>query len=293
MDTANLKAFIAVAEQQSFSRAADVLFLTQPAVSKRIAVLEQELNSALFDRIGRVIELTQAGKALLPRAHQILDEIKAAHIAVDNLSDTVAGKLSVGISHHISMYRMPDVLRDFVKRYPQVELDIRFLGSEEASNAVEQGYLEFALITLPEVAPDRLHMATIWQDPLTIVTATDHPLAETPGAGIEELVGYPAILPTADTVTRQMVARAFKEQGHEIKVGMETNTLETIKMMVSIGLGWSALPLTMIDAKLRCHSFAELEFTRNLGIVAHPKRTQSNAARALLELLPNYPNPQS
>ena len=96
MDTANLKAFIAVAEHQSFSRAADVLFITQPAVSKRIAALEQALNSALFDRIGRVIELTQAGKTLLPRAHQILDDIKAARIAVANLSETVAGKLTGG-----------------------------------------------------------------------------------------------------------------------------------------------------------------------------------------------------
>jgi DNA-binding transcriptional LysR family regulator len=289
MDTANLKAFIAVSEQQSFSRAAEVLFITQPAVSKRIAALEQELNSTLFDRIGRVIELTQAGKTLLPRAHQILDDIKAARIAVDNLSATVAGKLSIGISHHISMYRMPDVLRDFVQRYPQVELDIRFLGSEEASNAVEQGYLEFALITLPEVTPDNLRMATVWRDPLTIVTATDHPLAERQGAGIRELVEYSAILPTADTVTHQLVAQAFLAQGHEISVGMETNTLDTIKMMVSIGLGWSVLPLTMIDAKLHSHSFAGLAFSRNLGIVAHPKRTQSNAARALLALLPGYP----
>jgi len=288
MDTANLKAFIAVAEQQSFSRAADALFLTQPAVSKRIAALEQELNCALFDRIGRVVELTQAGKALLPRAYQILDDIKAARIAVDNLSDTVAGKLSVGISHHISIYRMPDVLRDFVRRYPRVELDIRFLGSEEASNAVEQGYLEFALITLPGIAPNSLRMTTVWQDPLTIVTATDHPLAERTGAGIEQLVEYPAILPTTDTVTRQLVARAFLAQGVEIRVGMETNTLETIKMMASIGLGWSVLPLTMVDAKLRCHSFADLEFTRNLGIVSHPRRTQSNAARAMLNLLPDY-----
>ncbi|MEQ9508335.1 MAG: LysR family transcriptional regulator, partial [Alloalcanivorax xenomutans] len=136
MDTQSLQAFMAVAESGSFSGAAERLFLTQPAVSKRIAVLEQQLGARLFDRVGRRIRLTEAGEALLPRARKVLQELEDMGRAINNLTGEVSGTLRIGTSHHIGLHRLPPVLRRFSREYPQVRLDIHFIDSEEAWEAV-------------------------------------------------------------------------------------------------------------------------------------------------------------
>ena len=113
MDNPALKAFVMVAEHRSFSMAAEKLFITQPAISKRIAGLEQELNCQLFDRIGRNVVLTEAGIALLPRANNILRQVEETRRAMTNLSGEVSGALSMGTSHHVGLHRLPIVLRQF------------------------------------------------------------------------------------------------------------------------------------------------------------------------------------
>ena len=120
MDIAGLRAFIIIAEGGSFSLAAEHLHLTQPAVSKRIAALEAELNVRLFDRLNRTVRLTEAGVLLLPRARRILAEIDDSRRALRNLAGTVTGPLIVATSHHIGLHRLPPVLRTFATRYPQV-----------------------------------------------------------------------------------------------------------------------------------------------------------------------------
>ena len=153
MDTANLQAFLAVADTGSFSRAAEQLHLTQPAVSKRIAMLEQQLDARLFDRIGRHVSLTEAGLALQPRAQQVLSLMNDTRRALSNLSSEVSGRLSIATSHHIGLHRLPPVLREFTRRHPQVSFDIQFLDSEVAYDKVLHGEIELAVITLaPEVA---------------------------------------------------------------------------------------------------------------------------------------------
>ena len=112
MDTQSLQAFLCVAECSSFSGAAEQLHLTQPAISKRIATLEKQLNARLFDRIGRHIHLTEAGRALLPEAQRILQDIREARRRIDDLRGSVSGRLSMGISHHIGLHRLPPVLRE-------------------------------------------------------------------------------------------------------------------------------------------------------------------------------------
>ena len=157
MDIDSLQAFIAVAENQSFSLAAEHLYLTQPAISKRIAALESELDTRLFDRIGRKVELTESGNALLPRARNILLDVEDSRRAISNLSGKITGKLSIGTSHHIGLHRLPPVLRSFTKKYPEVELDLHFMDSEEACQAVAHGDLELGIVTLPLNTPDDLH----------------------------------------------------------------------------------------------------------------------------------------
>lgn len=151
MDIHALSAFIAVVELGSFSEAAVRLHITQPAVSKRIRSLEELLKSRLFDRIGRDVILTEAGRALVPSANRIIREIKDAKQIVGNLSDSISGKLSIAISHHISLYRLPNTIKQFIARQPIVELDLHFMESEQAYSEVLNRELELAFVTWKSV----------------------------------------------------------------------------------------------------------------------------------------------
>ncbi len=287
MDIATLKAFVAVAETGSFSLAAERLFLTQPAVSKRIATLESELDARLFDRIGRTVALTEGGSALLPRAQNILLELEDSVRAISNLSGEVRGTLRFATSHHIGLHRLPTTLKRFTRAYPSVRLDIRFMDSETACAAVEHGDLELGIVTLPPSPPSNLTTEVIWQDPLRIVVSHSHPLAVKPSCPLKELAQHPAVLPARNTYTRQIAEQAFSRLGLTLEVSLSTNYLETIKMLVSVGVGWSLLPATMLDEHIRSLPIESLSLQRALGLVHHRERTLSNAAHALVAELGN------
>ncbi len=282
VDFLALQTFIEIAAQGSFSAAAETLHVTQPAASKRVAALEQELGIRLFDRIGRRVVLTEAGRTLLPRARRIIGEVQDSERAVRNLSGRVEGKLLIGTSHHVGLHRLPAVLRAFTERYPEVELDIRFLDSEIILAEVERGDLELGVATLPADTPPSITATTVWRDRLTVVANPSHPLTNRSPITPRELALYRAILPGQGTYTSRIIAAAFAPLGVAPPVTVYTNYLETIKMMVSVGLGWGVLPRQMLDQDVISLELPELSLERELGIVRNLGHTLSNAARAFL-----------
>ena len=285
MDLANLNAFIAIAEAGSFSEAGERLHLTQPAVSKRIAGLEQQLNVRLFDRIGREVSLTEAGRALLPRAYQILNVLDDTRRALTNLNGEISGRLTLATSHHIGLHRLPPLLRAFTRAHPQVALDIQFLDSEVAYEEVLHGRAELAVITLaPETRPP-VAATAIWDDVLDFVAAPEHPLARNGTVSLADVARHPAVFPGDNTFTHHIVRRLFEAEGLKPNIGMSTNYLETIKMMVSIGIAWSVLPRTMLDNQVAALPLPGVQLVRRLGYIVHTERTLSNAARAFIALL--------
>lgn len=285
MEINSIKAFVAVANAKSFSDAAKALHLTQPAVSKRVALLEQEIEEQLFDRIGRKIMLTEAGELLLPQCQQILDTLDNALLSLDNLAGKVHGKLSIGTSHHIGLHRLPSYLRQFSQEYPHVDLDIQFMASEEICENIEQGELELGIITLPKELPGNLYSRVLWKDPLKFVIGKTHPLASMKKINLKTLAEYEALLPEQNTYTREIVELVFSNKKLPLLTKMETNYLETLKMMVSVGLGWSVLPTSMLDEDVKPINVEKISLSRNLGYVQNKKRTLSNAALAMLRLL--------
>ena len=285
MDLANLNAFIAIAETGSFSLAGERLHLTQPAVSKRIASLEQQLRVRLFDRLGREIGLTEAGRALLPRAYQILGVLDDTRRALTNLNGEISGRLTLATSHHIGLHRLPPLLRAFTRAHPQVALDIQFLDSEVAYEEVLHGRAELAVITLaPETRPP-VAATAIWDDVLDFVAAPEHPLARNGTVSLSDVARHPAVFPGDNTFTHHIVRRLFEAEGLKPNIGMSTNYLETIKMMVSIGIAWSVLPRTMLDSQVAALPLPGVQLVRRLGYIVHTERTLSNAARAFIALL--------
>jgi DNA-binding transcriptional LysR family regulator len=285
MDIAALNAFIAVAETGSFSIAGERLHLTQPAVSKRIAALEQQLKVRLFDRLGREVSLTEAGRALLPRAYRILNVLDDTRRALTNLSGDIGGRLTLATSHHIGLHRLPPVLRAFTRAYPQVALDIQFLDSEVAYEEILHGRAELAVITLAPATAAPVKAVPVWSDPLDFVAAPEHPLALMSQVSLEDVAQHPAVFPGGNTFTHHIVQQLFEGQGLTPTIAMSTNYLETIKMMVSIGLAWSVLPRTMLDEQVARLPLVGIQLNRQLGYILHTERTLSNAAKAFMALL--------
>lgn len=284
MDIRNIRAFLMVAKTGSFSRAAEKLFITQPAISKRISTLEFSLDCQLFDRLGKSVQLTQTGEALIPGYQRILAEMDEAQRIISTLRTQVSGHLRFGTSHHIGLHRLPPVLRQYTKQFPQVELDIQFMDSEQAGALILQGDIELALITLPDDIDKPLTTIPVWSDPMQCVVASDHPLAKQKNVSRKQLTEYGVLIQSHSTHTRDIIDRALKLDA-DTKIIMESNYLETIKAMIQNGLGWGVLPESMIDNTLHRLKIKDVKMERHLGILLHASRTLSSSANALLETL--------
>ena len=287
MDISSIRAFVSVADYASFSQAAEQLKLTQPAVSKRIATLEHELAEKLFDRIGRKVILTEAGATILPKCRSILEMVEDTQLSLSNLSGQVSGRLRLGTSHHIGLHHLPPVISKFSEQYPEVDLDLHFMDSEKVCDKVTHGDLELGIVTLPIMPLEHIASKTLWTDTMSFVAGKQHKLADESDVTLHELVKYNAILPNKNTYTREIIEQAFSEKKLALKTSLSTNYLETIKMMVTVGLGWSILPDSMIDDDLKIIQIPGISLKRELGYVQHQQRTLSNAAIAMMSVLTN------
>lgn len=277
-----LRAFVAVSDTGSFSRAAAKLHLTQPAVSKRVDALEQALGVKVFDRLGRRLQLSPAGEALMVRTRILLSDLDEISLNVGGPRRALGGTLRFGASHHVGLHRLPVALERFHRLYPQVRLDLQFLDSESGCAAVERGGLEFAAVTLPP-ASRVLNLLHVWQDPFAVVVARGHALAGAGPIPASTLAGYPALLPAPGTVTRRLILRALPVSRQNMEIA--SNHLDMLKVLAGIGLGWSALPETLIDDSLEVVHIENVSIVRLLGVVTRRGRTLSGAANRMIELI--------
>lgn len=285
MQTEAIEAFVTVCDLGSSQAAAEQLNISQPAISKRLANLETRLGHRLFDRIGRRLSLTEAGTAYLPHARELLAVLGDGRRTLDNLGETVAGRLRLGLSHHVGLHRMPPVLQTFVATYPAVEMDIAFTDSETACQAVAKGERELAIVTLPEPAHPVLEQHVVWDDPMGVFVAPSHPLADKAPADIASLQNHAALLPPVESTTYTLIEAELARFGVTIAPRMTSHYLETLRMLTGVGIGWTVLPLAMQHHDLKKIDFLRLRINRQLGVVRHPKRSLSNAARSLFRLL--------
>ena len=276
-----LKALVSVAQHNSFSDAANALNLTQPAVTKRIQALEEAAGSPAFDRVGRRVIPTPAGKILIAQARKILALVDDTMNQLSTLAESVAGSLSLATSHHIGLHRLAPVLQHFVADYPEVKLNVTFEDSEVAHELVRRGEVELAVVTLNPEGDQRLLSWAVWDDPLVFV-ANEPSDAES----LEDLAQKPCVLPGLSTYTGKIVTQRFAKQGIVLTPAMSTNYLETIGMLVQVGLGWSVLPRSMSSGLFEMNIDCE-PMSRTLGVVTHPDRATSSAAAAFVDVLLN------
>ncbi len=245
LDTQQLLTFLAVAETGSFSAAASRLHISQPAVSKRLAQLEDRLGFDLFDRMGQRVVLTYRGERLLPAVREVRHSLEAIAAAVQDRGDRLSGRLALSLSHYCGLHLLPDVLEAFSTRYPDVLLDLSFHDSERAIEQVALGEVSLAYATLPPRLDPRVRAQPLREETLQPVVAARHCPDER--SAELRLVGerLPLILPAEATSTRTAIDRWLDDCNLTPPAVIEINQLESIAVLASTGVGWAVIPATL------------------------------------------------
>lgn len=282
MDIDALSAFVKVVNEKSFSLAAQALHLTQPAISKRIQNLESGLGVKLFERLQKEVILTEAGQTLLPHALAILHSHENALQAIYDMDQEVSGTLRIVASHHIGLHRLPLVLKEYSQRFPKVDLQLNFLDSESAYPYLKQNVADLGFITIPRDIDKGFSLHLKWNDPMSFICSKEHVLADLDSVSPVDLAEHNAILPSKSTLTYRVVEEIFRKYALILDAKIPTNYLETMKMMTSVGMGWSVLPNTMIDEELHVLPTSLPAINRQLGAISYQRKQLSQAARAFI-----------
>jgi DNA-binding transcriptional LysR family regulator len=248
-DVHHLRVFVAVAENLSFTRAAERLFLTQSAVSHQILRLEGELGTPLFDRKGRTISLLPAGKVLLPHAKRILDAIREVTNIVQQVVRADAGSLRIGASAAACQYIVPEALGEFRESFPNYSLSIVPADSPDTADKLIDGSIDLGILIKPERVKS-LQCYDLFTDELGFVVSPLHPWAKAGKVDRRELASQRMVLYTRQSATFRLVDRYLTKLGAPLRDWIELGETGAIKELVKLGLGVSMMARWIIQVEL-------------------------------------------
>jgi DNA-binding transcriptional LysR family regulator len=253
MNLDQLVTFRTVARMGSFRRAAEVLHLTQPAVSKQIQALEAELGERLLER-GRTTRLTVAGEVLLKYAERVPDLVRAAREEISDLRELERGHLSLGAAQSIGIHLLPRLLEAYRARYPRVTLTVEAGVAQEIMRRVVARDLDLGLVVLTAPGPDppaELTCVPLGESEIRFVAPASEPLVKQRRLTIDELRDLPWILSPGGCQYRGFLERRFAERGLMMNVAVEVTGLEVHKRLVQSGLGVTLLPKPLVAQELK------------------------------------------
>ena len=288
MDMHTLEIFRAVATEKSFSRAAARLSRTQPAVSMAVQRLESAVGEPLIDRAGKQLRLTDAGQVVFDFARRFDNLRSELHVALAELRDQEAGRLSIGANESTTLYLLPLIIR-YRKQYPRVKVQIRRSQSSKIPVEILEGDLEMGVISY-EPTDDRLISRTIYIDHLACVVSPQHRLARRRTISIADLGPETFIAHSVVSPYKEVVLREFERLKVPLRRDVEMPTVESIRKMVQRNQGVAFLPRMCVEEEiaqgvLREVQVSELQTERKISLVYPAGRTLSHAARAFLALL--------
>lgn len=256
LDNFRLVVFRAVAEQHSFRKAAEELYLTQPAVSLQIKALEEDIGVQLFDRTGTRIALTEAGKVLLGYSRQANALFVQAEQEIAALSGDQVGQLALGASSTIAQYVLPRLLGEFSREHPRVRPTMISGNTEQIVEAVEKQKIELGLIEGPARSRD-VRTEPFLEDELVLIVSAAHEWAELKAVPCSEIAAAPLLMRERGSGTRRVVEMALAKHGvktNALRIVMELDSTEAIKSAVEAGLGIGFVSRWAIAKDLRLDS---------------------------------------
>lgn len=294
-----LRILKAIAAEGSFKRAADSLYVSQPAVSLQVQNLERQLDVPLFDRGGRRAQLTEAGRLLLNYGDRILSLCQETVRAIDDLQSLHGGTLIVGASQTTGTYLLPRLLGLFRQQYPKVAVQVQVHSTRRTCWSVVNGQVDIAIIggEIPSELNESLEIIAYAEDELALILPASHPLAHLEIIQKEDLYRLQFIALDAQSTTRKVIDQVLVRgdiDTRRLKIEIELNSIEAIKNAVQSGLGAAFVSVSAIEKELQLGvlhrvSVENVAVKRVLSIILNPHRYRSKAAEAFSqEILPQF-----
>ncbi|HTT71793.1 MAG TPA: LysR family transcriptional regulator [Anaeromyxobacteraceae bacterium] len=298
LNSDQLLAFVAVARERGFSRAARGLLRTQSAVSQAVARLEEDLGVRLFSRRGRATEPTAAGRLLLEHSQRVLDEMQRARARLQALGALEEGSFVLGTSDTLAYYVLPPVIAAFRARYPGVELRLDNCPSPATAERVAERRVDLGLVSLPLPAglrlggkplQERLRIESLAPQEEVVICPPRHPLARRRRVALGALMPYPLLLLDRGTAGRAYLEAELARLGLTPTVAMEMSSVEVLKRLVELGLGVSVVPAPAVAREEAAGLIAVLRLSglhgaRSLGLVMPAAGALPRAAQAFADL---------
>jgi LysR family cyn operon transcriptional activator len=287
-----LNSFRALAETESFTKAAEMLFRTQPAISQTIRSLEDILGERLFIREGRIASLTPAGQILLDYVNEAFDTLEQGLFKIDSLKDLTEGHLTISTSDTTAYYVLPDVLMEFRKKYPGIDVRIHCKPSPVSAEQVISREADVGIVTLPVANPKLTSESLIIREDVAICSPS-HALSGRKKISLRELQEYPLLLLDRGSNTRAHIDRLLIKENINPKIVMELGSIEVIKKLVQLDFGISIVPLISLHTELKENKLKAIRIfkkseCRELGIIYPSKGIHSPAAKEFIKIIKNY-----
>jgi DNA-binding transcriptional LysR family regulator len=285
-----LRIFVAVAEREHMTRAAELLGLTQSGVSAAIAALELRYDTPLFHRVGRGVELTEAGKSFLPEAKAVLNRVTAAELSLSELGGLKRGVLSVYASQTIASYWLPKYLVRFSETYPDIQVRLEVGNTAQVAKAVHNGTVELGFVE-GAVEDSILAQEPIAGDCLVLVVGSGHPWASRKKLDPQELSQSKWVLRELGSGTRSEFAAALKQLGINIEtlnIVLELPSNEAVRAAVEAGAGATAISELLVDSGIKSSVLYRVPMNlpkRQFIVLGHRERSRSKVAAAFLALI--------
>ncbi|WP_406864127.1 LysR substrate-binding domain-containing protein [Streptomyces sp. HUAS MG47] len=287
MELRQLEYFLAVVEERSFTRAAARMHVAQPGVSAQIRRLERELGQELLDRTGPAVRLTQAGSTLLPHARAALSAVSGARLALDELAGLVRGRLTAGIVTSLSSVPVSDLLADFHRTYPEVEIRLTEASSDELAAGLRDGRLDAALISTGTRPPEGLHTRLVVDEALVAAVVPEDPLAAGGEVALADLADRPLICLPPGSGARTGLDEACEAAGFRPRVTMEAGDPHRLVELAGRGLGVAVLPAPFARShgdRLRGLDIVAPRIRARVALAWSAERPASPAGQAFVDL---------
>ena len=287
MDFEKLRTFLEVSRQGSFSRAAEKLRVTQPAISAQIRSLEQEIGATLFDRKSGKVSTTAAGRVFEPFAEHCLQCYSHIVMTVADLHRSPRGAISISANETTCLYVFPKIFAQFKKQCPRVGLGIVRAERARTLEAVLKRQVDFGVISLPLKDP-RLKINLVHKDELVLVVQPTHPLAQQRTIKVDDLVPYPLLLPKQGR-QREQIDGIFRMYDFQPKLAMEVDSGELLKRLIIAGLGVGFLPQINVAedeaaTQLSTVRIEGIRLARDLALIFHKENVLTRAAQMFLDI---------
>ncbi len=289
MTLRQFEVFLAVARARSFRRATETLHLSQPALSQHVRELEGALGARLFDRLGRAVHLTEAGRILEDHAIRLFATLADAQHAIAELQGLERGTLAIGASTTPGIYVLPGVLGVYRQRHPAIDVALQLGNSTQIETLVRAGEIDIGVVGDAGTSPAEATLAARVEDELVLVVGPTHAWARRRDIAPAELAGQPLLMRESGSATRQVTERALAGAGVAYRPGMVLPHTEAIKRGVLAGLGVAFVSVYAIQGelamgRLRPLRVRGLRIVRHFHLIHHARRRLSTAARAFVEL---------